>query len=60
MTCVTILSGALVGRARFGHYIILPFVIAGFIYPVGAHAAWDANGWLRRLGYLDFAGSGVV
>ena len=82
VTCVTILSGALAGRARFSRYVFVPLLISGvwgascgnscgvhrveiadhtfsvhaaaFIYPIGAHASWDKNGWLYKLGYLDF------
>lgn len=35
-----------------------------FIYPVVVGWAWAENdwgiGWLKHLGYIDFAGSGVV
>ena len=33
--------------------------IAGWVYPVVTHWAWD-GGWLSEMGYSDFAGSGVV
>ncbi len=34
--------------------------LAGWMYPVCSHWAWDPSGWLFKLGYRDFAGSGVV
>jgi hypothetical protein len=33
---------------------------AGFFYPLACHWCWDPNGWLSRMGYHDFAGSGPV
>lgn len=45
------------------------FFIAAWVYPVVAHWAWSANGWMSAfkvvnpvagIGYMDFAGSGVV
>ena len=35
------------------------YLIAGVVYPPVSHWAWG-GGWLSDLGYLDFAGSGVV
>ena len=38
-------------------YSILLTVI---VYPVVVHWAWTEDGFLYKLGYLDFAGSGVI
>ncbi len=64
-TAVTILSGAVAERLRFGIYIAIVFVISGLIYPVFGHWAWnglagESTGWLEDLGFIDFAGSTVV
>ncbi|MCM8533443.1 MAG: ammonium transporter [Lentisphaeraceae bacterium] len=65
-TASTINSGAISGRAKFSTYIIMTFVISGFIYPIFGHWAWGGlwdnvnSGWLEKLGFLDFAGSSVV
>ncbi|XP_023714902.1 putative ammonium transporter 1 isoform X3 [Cryptotermes secundus] len=32
----------------------------GFIYPPVTHWAWTDEGWLNKLGYVDFAGSGPI
>ena len=32
----------------------------GIIYPIATHWAWADSGWLRNLGFVDFAGSGTV
>ena len=36
-----------------------PF-ICGVIYPIVTHWVWSGQGWLGDLGFIDFAGSGVV
>lgn len=65
-TAVTILSGAIAERLRFGAYIILTVVVSGLVYPVFGHWAWNGletgtlTGWLGALGFRDFAGSTVV
>jgi Amt family ammonium transporter len=65
-TAVTILSGAVAERMRFGSYLFLAVLISGLTYPVFGHWVWnglqigEANGWLGNLGFIDFAGSTVV
>lgn len=63
-TSATIVSGAIAERARFTSYIIGSVLITGIIYPVYGAWAWggsgDSQGWLRAMGFIDFAGSSVV
>jgi Amt family ammonium transporter len=65
-TAATILAGAVAERMRFGAYLLLMVLIAGLTYPVFGHWAWNVGpdgapgGWLRQLGFVDFAGSTVV
>lgn len=59
-TATTIVSGSVTGRCRLEAYVFLAAVLCGAIYPLQAHWAWSANGWLKALGFLDFAGSCVV
>ncbi|MGJ3238468.1 MAG: ammonium transporter [Anaerolineae bacterium] len=65
-TAVTILSGAIAERLKFGAYIVLTVLISGLVYPVFGHWAWHgidqgaATGFLGALGFRDFAGSTVV
>jgi ammonium transporter len=65
-TAVTIISGAIAERLRFGAYIALTLIIAGLVYPIFGHWAWNGiqdgmfNGWLAQAGFRDFAGSTVV
>ncbi len=63
-TAATIVSGAVAERMKFTSYLVYSFVICAFIYPVFGSWAWgsllDGNGWLEKLGFIDFAGSTVV
>lgn len=63
-TCVTIASGAMAERTQYGAYLIGAFVICLFIYPIFGSWAWGSlytgEGWLKQLGFIDFAGSTVV
>ena len=65
-TAVTIISGAVAERVRFGGYLWVAALTSALIYPVFGHWAWGgalvggAGGWLQRLGFADFAGSTVV
>jgi Amt family ammonium transporter len=63
-TAATIVSGAIAERTRFSAYIIGSVVITGLIYPVFGAWAWGGfhggQGWLKQMGFIDFAGSTVV
>lgn len=63
-TSATIVSGAIAERTRFSAYIIGSIVITGLIYPVFGSWAWGSfyggEGWLKQMGFIDFAGSTVV
>jgi Amt family ammonium transporter len=63
-TAATIASGAMAERTRYSAYLIGAIVISGFIYPIFGSWVWSGlyggEGWLARLGFIDFAGSTVV
>ncbi len=65
-TAITIMSGAVAERMHFVGYLIVAGVVAGLVYPVFGHWAWNgidtgtATGWLKEQGFVDFAGSTVV
>jgi ammonium transporter, Amt family len=58
-TAATIISGALAGRVKFNAYLAYVPFVTGVIYPIVTHWVWG-GGWLDRIGFFDFAGSGVV
>ncbi len=63
-TAATVVSGAMAERTKFVAYLCYSVFICGVIYPVFGSWAWgsllNGNGWLERLGFIDFAGSTVV
>jgi len=58
-TAATIVSGAVAGRTNFKAYLVFSAVITGLLYPVIVSWMWG-GGWLSDLGFVDFAGSGLV
>lgn len=65
-TSATIVSGAVAERVKYSSYIISTVIISVMIYPVSGHWAWGGalngtvDGWLGKIGFIDFAGSTVV
>ncbi len=55
----TIVSGAVAGRTQFKGYLAYSIVITAIIYPIVVNWKWG-GGWLDQLGFVDFAGSGLV
>ena len=62
-TAMSIVSGAVAERMKLWSFFLFAVVLTGFIYPVQGFWKWG-NGWLNvgngDVGFLDFAGSGVV
>lgn len=58
-TSATIVSGAMAERTKFSAYCIYSIVISLLIYPISGHWVWG-NGFLKQLGFHDFAGSTAV
>jgi Amt family ammonium transporter len=56
---VALISGALIGRLKFGAWMLFVPLWATFVYLPVAHWVWG-GGWLQQLGALDFAGGTVV
>jgi len=59
-TAATIVSGAVAERTKFSTYLIFSLIMTVFIYPIAGHWVWQGEGWLTKLGFIDFAGSTVV
>jgi len=59
-TAATIVSGAVAERTKFTTYVIFSLIMTTLIYPISGHWVWQGDGWLTKLGFIDFAGSTVV
>ncbi len=59
-TAATIVSGAMAERTKFSAYCIYSAVISLFVYPIEAGWVWNPQGWLAKLGFIDFAGSAAI
>jgi Amt family ammonium transporter len=57
---VALISGAVVERIRFSTYLLFGVAWTTFVYDPLAHWVWATDGWLHKLGALDFAGGTVV
>ncbi|MFQ5469057.1 MAG: ammonium transporter [Gammaproteobacteria bacterium] len=58
-TAMSIVSGAVAERMKLWAFLAFCVVLTGFIYPMQGYWKWG-GGFLDQLGFLDFAGSGVV
>ena len=58
-TAMSIVSGAVAERMKLWSFFMFAVVLTGFIYPVQGFWKWG-GGFLDAMGFLDFAGSGVV
>ncbi len=58
-TAMSIVSGAVAERMKLWAFLAFAVFMTGFIYPVQGFWKWG-GGALDALGFLDFAGSGVV
>ncbi len=58
-TAMSIVSGAVAERMKLWAFLFFAVVMTSFIYPLQGYWKWG-GGFLDELGFLDFAGSGVV
>src|SRR5579863_3048840 len=52
--------GAIAERMRFAAYVIFTILFSLFVYAPLAHWSWHPDGFLAKMGALDFAGGTVV
>jgi Amt family ammonium transporter len=55
-----LITGAFAERKRFGSFVLFTILWSIFVYSPLAHWVWSVDGWLFKLGALDFAGGTVV
>ena len=58
-TTLSIISGSIAERMKLWSFLAFSVVMASVIYPVEGYWKWG-GGILDQIGFLDFAGSGVV
>ena len=60
ITATTIVSGCLAERAAFEAYLAYTPLMAGAVFPLAVH--WAFNGWLSDIpcSFIDFAGGSTV
>ncbi|WP_288261743.1 ammonium transporter [uncultured Prochlorococcus sp.] len=64
-TAATIVSGLVAERVKFGEFVVFALVLTAIIYPISGSWQWNSivegqEGWLNKLGFIDFAGSSIV
>ena len=55
-----LITGAFAERKRFASFVVFTVLWSIFVYSPVAHWVWASDGWLFRMGALDFAGCTVV
>ena len=55
-----IIIGAFADRMKFVTFLLFTLLWTTLIYDPVAHWVWSTDGWLRKIGSLDFAGGTVV
>ena len=58
-TAMSIVSGAVAGRMKLVPFFLFAVVLTGVIYPIQGYWNWG-EGFLKAMGYSDYAGSGTV
>ncbi len=55
-----LITGAFAERKRFASFVVFTVLWSIFVYSPVAHWVWASDGWLFKMGALDFAGGTVV
>ena len=55
-----LITGAFAERKRFAAFVLFTVLWSIFVYSPVAHWVWATDGWLFKIGALDFAGGTVV
>src|SRR5262249_59331500 len=55
-----LISGAFAERMKFSAYVAFIILWSSLVYVPVAHWVWADEGWLLKMGALDFAGGTVV
>ncbi|MGD9022812.1 MAG: ammonium transporter [Deltaproteobacteria bacterium] len=55
-----LITGAFAERMKFSAFLVFVLLWSTFVYSPLAHWVWGVDGWIGKLGALDFAGGTVV
>ncbi|KAK2991643.1 hypothetical protein RJ640_000282 [Escallonia rubra] len=55
-----LIGGAVLGRMNFLAWMLFVPLWLTFSYTIGAYSIWCPDGWLAKLGVIDFAGGYVI
>lgn len=55
-----LIGGAVLGRMNFAAWMAFVPLWHTLSYTVGAYSVWNPNGWLAKMGIIDFAGGFVI
>lgn len=55
-----LVTGSMAERVNFRSYVVFMILFSLFVYAPLAHVTWHADGFLFKMGVLDFAGGTVV
>jgi len=58
-TAMSVVSGAVAERKKLWSFLIFAAIFSSVIYPLEGAWTWG-GGFLSKLGFFDFAGSGIV
>jgi len=58
-TAMSVVSGAVAERKKLWTFLLFAVIFTTVIYPIQGSWSWG-GGWLSELGFVDFAGSGIV
>jgi len=58
-TAMSVVSGAVAERKKLWTFLGFAIIFTGLIYPLQGSWSWG-GGWLNEVGFVDFAGSGIV
>lgn len=58
-TAMSIVSGAVAERMKLWAFLFFAIVMTAVIYPIEGYWTWG-GGFISKLGFVDFAGSGIV
>jgi Amt family ammonium transporter len=58
-TAASVVSGCVAERMKLWPFMVFTMVLTSVIYPIAGSWVWG-GGWLKELGFRDFAGSTIV